>query len=818
VTMQVALQNLGYAARRLGKHPGSSFVVFVTLALGIGASTAIFSVVYGVLLRPLPFGKPDQIVRLWELNAAGQQINFDDPNFEDLRAQSHSLQGVAEYRAGQRVVIGSQPVRTNTSDVSRDFFSVMRVQPILGRNFAPEDQHFGAAPTALVGFGYWKEFLGGATDLSQIKLTIQNRSVSVVGVLPPGFAFPDDSQIWLPRELFERLPSRTAHNWRVIARLREGVSLVQAHAELATIARQLKKQYGQDTDMTDVGLLRLQAEMTGPVRPALTILMGAVGFLLLVACLNVANILLAQGAARQKELAIRVAMGASRTQLLLQFLLETLLLSVAGGALGVLVARWTLAGLMKLGPADLSRLSDVSVNLPVLAFALGIAVMVALGLGSFSALRATVGGVPSALTETGRAQLGTPGSQRVNRLIVAGQLALSLVLLTGAGLLGRSLLRVLAVNPGFRTNDVLTMDLALSFADGETEKIRRISFFNALFAGLRAIPGVSDVGGTEWLPLTGSLGDGTYVILNPGEQPPERMDELEQWFHTAPRTGYADYCVASEGFFTALGIPLLRGRLFDDSDTLNAPHAALINESLARQKWPGQDPLGHTIEFGNMDGDLRPLTVVGVVGDVRPDSLESAPRPTIYVNYRQRPQATYHFVVVLRTAQQAPSVISAARETVLRLDPTVPPEFGSFAGIVSASLQARRFNLILVGFFAASALLLAVVGLYGVMAYAVTRRTGEIGVRIALGATPANILRLVLTQGARVALIGAMVGLAGSLALTRTLRSLLFGLSPTDPFTFAAVAFALMAVALLACWVPARRAARVDPMQALRYE
>jgi predicted permease len=346
----------------------------------------------------------------------------------------------------------------------------------------------------------------------------------------------------------------------------------------------------------------------------------------------------------------------------------------------------------------------------------------------------------------------------------------------------------------------------------------RAQFLSELLSRLRQIPGVQQVGGTGTLPLTEGLSDGTYVMMASGDQPPRSMEDLERWFHNTVRTGHADYCPASDGYFRALGIPLLRGRLFDDGDTMDATHVAVVSQSLAREKWPGQDPIGQRIEFGNMDGDFRPLTIVGVVGDVREDSLEKPSGPIVYVNYRQRPEATDRFSAVMRTATDPSAVISSARRIVRALDPNVPPVFGTLAEISSLSLQSRRFNLLLLGVFAGTALLLAVAGLYGVMAYSVSRRTAELGTRIALGATPGNVLRLVLWQGLVTALIGVAIGIAGAVVLTRTLRSFLFGLSPTDPLTFAAVALLLMLVGLLACYVPARRAARVDPMEALRYE
>jgi predicted permease len=456
-----------------------------------------------------------------------------------------------------------------------------------------------------------------------------------------------------------------------------------------------------------------------------------------------------------------------------------------------------------------------------------LSLLVAVALGIFSGLRSSAGDVQHALAAGGRSETGGLVPQRLSRAIVGGQLAITLALLAGAALLGRSLLRVLSVNSGFRTEHIITLNLALPqvaewasagpIGNQDTANVQRVQFLSNLLARIRGIPGVQDVGGTNHLPLASSHADGTYVLMNPGEAIP-RMQDLEQLFHDHSRTGDANYSAVTSGYFRVLGIPLLRGRLFGAQDTMNAPHAAVISESLAREKWPNQDPLGHQIEFGNMDGDLRLLTVVGVVADVRDENLERPPFPTIYVDCRQRPEATSDFSVVLRTTADPASVISVARRIVRDLDPNVPPTFFTLAEVVSGSLQSRRFNLLLVGIFAVTALLLAVAGMYGVMAYSVARRTSEIGVRMALGASQTSVLRLVLGQGLRTAAAGLVVGIVTALAVTRTMRSLLFGLSATDPLTFAGAALLLVGIALLASYVPARRASKVDPMVALRYE
>jgi len=810
-----------------------------TLALGVGATAAIFSVVYGVLLRPLPYRNAQQIVRVWEQNEAGGHMNFADPNFEDVRSQNHSLQGLAEYSVGLETVSGGkEPARTMTSSVSHDFFLVMGVQPVLGRGFAPEEQQFGAAAVALVSYAYWKQSLGGTQELSSVHLKAGGQPVSVIGVMPPGFRFPDNTDIWMPREIFERYPSRTAHNWNVIGRLREGSSADAARAELSAIAKRLKQQFGQDTGMVAVALLPLREAMTGNVRSGLLILLAASGFLLLIACANAVNLMLAQAMGRERELSIRNALGADRARLIRQFLTESLVLSLIGGAFGVLLAYLGLNGLLALAPANLPRLEDVSINLPVLLFSLATVFFVSIALGILTALRGVSVDPRTALGEGSQRQVGSLGKQKIGRLIAAGQLATALLLLVGASLLGRSLLRVLSVNSGFRTEGVVAMELRLPEAPKKTE---RIELLNELFAELRRVPGVQEVGGTSDLPLIhGGPSDGSYMVMNPGQLSPHMRDSIQRFangdiekdpallaeftsffdelFRDRAHMGEADYCVVTEGFFRTLGIPLLQGRLFDDRDAVDAPHVALISESLAREKWHGQDPIGRTIEFGNMDGDPRLLTVIGVVGDVRDRTLETAPRPTIYVNFRQRPQAVGQFTVVLRTSGKPDAVFSAARGILHSLAPDIPPNFRTLSQVYSASVEARRFSLTLVGIFSITALFLALAGIYGVISYSVAQRTREIGVRMALGASTGEVLAMVLKQGILTGAIGISIGVLGALALTRWMQSQLFEVSPTDPPTFLGVALLLMLVSLAACWIPGRRATRVDPMVALRYE
>jgi len=813
------LHDLRYAGRMFRHNPGFAIIAVLTLALGIGATTSIFSVIYGVLLRPLPYPNPDRIVRVWEQDSTGHRMNFADPNFQDLSDRNRSFQNVAQFTSSvETAIANNQASHAVVAAVSKDFFRVMGTNPVRGREFVANEQVFGAAPTAVVSYSYWKQHFGSEDNLASLKLILEGHSLAVIGVMPSGFDFPDESEIWIPRELYEVLPSRTAHNWKAVGRLKDGVTLAQANQELALIGKQIKAENGQDVDLTELTALTLQSAATGNVRPTLLILLGAVGFLLLIACANVANLTLAQAAARRRELAVRTALGADRVRLVRQFLTENLALTLAGGLLGMVSSIWGVDLLLSLAPRNIPRLRDVAVDWPVLLFALALTLLVALGLGVFSALRATSGKVQQAVADGDQRQAGSLRGSRLGPFLVTGQVGAAFVLLIGAGLLGRSLLRVLSVDPGFRTERIATLDLAFPPVHEEADKIRRVAFLNQLFARLKALPGVVEVGGTACLPLTDYRTNGTFLMMNAGEALPKTSQDFDKLFRNPSRTGQAIYCATSGGYFQALGIPVVRGRLFDERDTLNAPHVALISESLAKAKWPGQDPLGKQIEFGNMDGDERLLTIVGVVGDVHANSLEIPPSPTIYVSYSQRPQSTQNFTVVMRSAGDTMSVLPGAIDITRNLDPDLPPQIGTFLQVFSESVAARRFSLILIGVFSVTALILAAGGLYAVTAYSVSRRTREFGVRLALGASKSSILGLVFSQGAMTTMIGCGVGIAGALALTRVIQATLFGVSAFDGITYLFVAAILAAVTIVACYVPARRATKVDPMVALRYE
>ena len=810
--------DLRHAARVLLKNSTATIVAVFTLALAIGATTAIFTVVYGVLLRPLPYPAPDRLMAVWEVNHRGNYSALAEPNFNDFRDRNRSFIAMAKFRGGiSSVTALGEPTRTVMAMVSRDFFKVLGTEPSIGRSFAPDETRVGGAPVVVVSHRYWMRSLGSSASLSALHLRIEGRDYSVIGVMPEGFQFPAKVDLWTPAEVMPPRSSRTAHNWQAIARLRDDVTLVQATSDISGIAKDIIRNSSEQGNylLADATTVPLQSSLTRRVGSTLYVLLGAVFFLLLIACANVTNLLLAQAAARQRELAIRHALGAGHLRLIRQFVTEAIVLLTISCAGGLLIARLGTGALLSLAPPDLPRLEDVSMNRAVLSFAMALSALVAIVLGLLTATRAARRDARETLVDGSRGQAGSASSQRVGRAIVAVQMALTVVLLVGAALLGRSLQQALSIDPGFRTSGIIAMDLAMPSPGDAPEKARLSSFYADVFDRLRAIPGVDDVAATNAVPLDGGLADGMFAVISATDEP-KTMDDIKALFQQKEKLGTADFCVASPAYFRALGIPLVRGRLFDDRDAPNAPHVAVISESLARTRWPNSDPIGATVEFGNMDGDVRPLTIVGVVGDTREVGVEQPPRPTLYVNLIQRPP--YSATVIMRSTADTRGVTSAARGILREVAPDVPPRFRTFEQIYSASLGARRFNLTLVAVFAGTALVLAVAGIYGVMTYSVTQRRREIGVRVALGAQRGQVLRTVLGEGMMTTGIGIILGVIAAFALTRTIQSLLFGVTPTDPLTFALVVVGLASVALLASYLPARRATNADPMEALRQE
>lgn len=809
-------QDFRYALRSLLRAPAFTVASVLTLALGIGATTALFSVVNGVLLRSLPYPEPDRIVQLWQINASGSRTQISDPDFEDIAAQSRSFRAVAQFNGLSSSVSGEGgPSRLNLAFVSRGIFEVLGVQPILGRTFLPEEQQVGGVPAVLISHGYWQRHLGGGRDVLGKVLLIDQEPFTVVGVMPPGFDFPSRTDVWVPRELLPSHSNRTALNWQVVGRLEAGVTLAQARQDVSALARRLKAEYGDATWMEGLELVPLRDQLVAHVRPALLVLLGASAFLLLIGCANVVNLLLARITSRRRELAVRLALGAGRWRIARQFLAESAVLSLVGGGIGVLLAVWGVELLLVFEPGVLPRVDEIRVDLPVLGFAVGASTLTAGLLALIAAIRATGDEVRGTLAEAQRTSSEGRSGQRVRGGLVACQVALTLVLLIGAGLLARSFVRLLSVDPGFRTTSVVTMDLVVSGA--EADPVRLANFHEELSARLRAIPGVKAVGGVSALPLTGSGASGAFLIVE-HEDEVRNFEDWDRISRDETRTGYADFRVADAGYFAALGIPLIRGRLFDDRDGPGAPHVAVISESLAKRRWPDEDPIGKRIQYANMDSDFRVFTIVGIVGDVRDEGLDAEPYPTFYGNARQRIAATGRFTYVLHGEGDPAAIVASARRAVQEVDPEVPPVFRTIEQVITSTLADRTFSLFLLGVFGGVALVLAVTGVYGVIAFLVAQQTREIGIRVALGAQRGTVIGMIVGRGVRMAAAGLAAGLLVAFWLTRLIDGMLYGVGTRDPISFVAIALLLLGVTALASYIPARRAAGADPMLALRNE
>jgi putative ABC transport system permease protein len=801
--MGTFLQDLRYGLRMLWQRPGFTVVAVLTLALGIGANTAIFSVVNGVLLRSLPYTDPDRLVLLWETNESSRSIHVSNLNLLDWREQNHSFESFSGYSGqwgGKTTVLGgSEPDRAFAVAVYRDFFKVLGVAPALGRPFSPEEHSPGAAQTVVVSYGFWQSHLGSDPDLSNKKLTLGDASFSVIGVMPQGFSFPARTDLWLAKEqLGPDTSSRSAHNYVAIARLKPGVELEQAQSDMNAIARTLSEQYSDNQGM-GVNVISLEDQLVGSIRPALLVLLAAVGFVLLIACANVSNLLLARAVGRQREIAIRTALGASPWRVMRQLMTESLLLSLFGGALGLLFAYWLIGPLVALGPSTIPRLNEIGIDGRTLGFTLLISLLTALVFGLLPALKFSKPDLQEALKQGG--QTTGAGSVLLRSALVVAEVSLTMVLLVGAGLLVKSFWRILQVNPGFNSENVLTMQISLP-ESAYSEEGRVIAFHRQLLEQTRELPGVESAGIINNLPLGGVDINGFFWIEGDPAQKP---------------THDSGFRVVSPDYFRTMNIPLIKGRLFTEQDNETSTPVGIISQSVAQAAWPGQDPLGKRLQSRN-DNREEWTTIVGVVADVRHRGLDKRVSADLYLPYAQRPFRASDVTVVMRTSIDPASMIAEVRGLVRSIDKNVPVEFETMERIFDRSVANRRYNTLLLGTFAGLALLLSLIGIYGVLSYTVTQNTHEIGIRMALGAQPRDVLKLIVGQGMILALLGVGLGVLGALALTRVMASLLYDTKATDPLTFVGVASLLIAVAFLACYVPARRATRVDPMEALRYE
>ena len=811
--MNTLLRDVRFAIRTLRRSPGYTLAALLTLVLGLGANTAVFSVVSGIVLAPLPFTEPASLVRVWEESGSGGRMNSAWRNFVDWRERARSFDALAAHSGGVEsttVLTAGGPLRVGLSSVSDGFFGTLGVTPVVGRPLLPEEHRLGADPAVVVSDGFWRTHLGGDADLSSHRVTVGTFDARVVGVMPPGFEYPGDIDVWYPLELNAQSESRTAHNFAVIGRLASSATVAAADAELDAITGAFLEEdpaaaaedWFEDYFPRSAAVTSLHDALVGEARRPLWILLGASVLVLLVACTNLASATLARGTGREQEYAVRRSLGAGRGVVIRQLFTESLVLAVAGGILAIVLAAGALRLLPSLAPAGIPRIDEVGLDAGVAAVALVVTLLTAILFGLFPALRLAEGGFGDVLRRGSRTGIER-GRHRVWKALVAFEVALALMLLVGSGLLIRSFRTVIGVEPGFRTSGLLTAALnppASRYGDLEARR----GYYDAVLRELSALAGVSDAGLVTSPPLTGTSNGRVDVRGGP----------------SAGASG--DYFAASPGYFAALGIPLLRGRLFDETDHENAPHVVVVNRTFAELAWPGDDPVGKQITGGGMDDywdqDVW-ATVVGVVGDIRQRSLEREPDPAYFFSYRQRPFRTWSMTAVVRPAgDNAASLATGLRDAVRRIDPNVPVTVSTIETRMSDALTPRRFTVLVLGIFSAVALILACVGIWGVVAYAATRRTREIGIRMALGADPVSVRRLIQRDYLGPAALGAILGLALSLALTRVLQGMLFEVQPTDPATFLAVIAVLAATTWLASFVPSFRGTRITPMETMRAE
>lgn len=810
--MDVLWKNLVYSVRMLLKRPSLTLLAIIAIGLGTGANTTIFSVVNTVLLKPLPYEHPEQLLLLsteQRNQALDGRGSFSVPDLLDVQQSSTTLEYVAtEQQTGTIITEGGDPERLIGAAVSADYFPLLRVKPVLGRTFTRDEDKPGAASVILLSHGLWQRRFGGDPNIIGREIDLGGKT-TVIGVMPAGFEYPitDETQdFWEPifsaAFMTKTMREERANRFlQVFGRLKPGVTIEQARADLDLLSRQIEKQWPQSSTNIIFNAVSMHEEMTRDYRTALFVMLGAVGLVLLIACANVANLLLARAAARQKEVAIRMALGASRRRIAGQLLTESVLLSLAGGVVGLLLASWGLELLALYGPADVPRLRDVSLDRYVLLFTFSVAALTGILFGLAPALQASKPDPGNMLKEGGRG-LTHSASNRMRSALIVSEVALSLMLLVGAGLLINSFWRLLQTDAGFDPKGVLALDIPLNRTT-YTKPEQRSAAFEQLIARMKTLPGVRDVSVVSNVPLTDMDIELSFQVE--GREPYKPGEEA-----------VADYTVAGTDYFRTMNIAVQRGRVFTDHDTANSPGVLVVSNAFVKRYFPNEDPIGRRIVF---DGkDETPREIIGVVADIHRKGLDLDVQPEMYVSYIQRPERRMN--LVMRTEMRdASQLAAAARAEVKAFDPNqIIWRAQTLEQLLGTSVAPRRFNMLLLGIFAGVALILAAVGLYGVMSYSVSWRTHEIGIRMALGAERADVLRLVVRQGMTMTLIGLALGLAGAFSMSRVIAGLLHGVSATDPLTFTLVSVVLLGVALLACFIPARRATRVDPIVALRSE
>ena len=797
------LHDLRYALRTMARNPGFTAVSILALALGIGANSAVFTVVNSVLLEPLRFRDPDQliVVRERNLKAGFPQFSLSPGNYLDYRDHNHTFSGMAAFGGtGLNMSGGSQPERLRGARVTNNFFSVLGRAPFLGRTFTGQEAQPGSNHVVILSYGLWQRRFGGRDVLGQT-LKLNDELYTVIGVMSADFQFPARVEIWTPLAMnLQNWQQRGGHYLGGIGRLKAGSSIAAAQADLNTIAARAEKQFPQSNSGWDTTLQSLQEAVVGRIRPAMLTLTAAVGFVLLIACVNLANLLLSRSATRRREIGIRSSMGAGRGRLIRQFLTESVLLAAIGAAAGLALAWAGTRLLVNLSPNILPRATEIALNGRALAFTAGIAVLTGILFGLAPAIHMAKTDLMAALREGSRGNAIGFRRNRLRSVLVMGEVALALVLLSGAGLLMRSFYRLQSIEPGFDPHGMLTFRTNLPAAKYKGDE-PQAAFYRRALERIRALPGVEAAGAAQIFPLAG---DDYILSFEQIGKPPVPVGNEPS----------AAYYSATPGYFASLRIPIKAGRDFSEHDDAAAPFVAIISESMARQFYAGENPLGQRIQMGN---GSKPAEIVGIVGDVRDQQLDSMGRPAVYEPAAQVPFGAMYFGV--RTAVDPASLISGVRAVIRGLDPELPLDaVGTVDALVSSSLSQRRFAMLLMAIFAGLALVLAMVGIYGVISYSVTQATQEIGIRMALGARSGDVLRIVFGYAGVLMAAGLALGIVAALATGRLLASQLFEVKPTDPMTYAAVASALLATGMLACTIPALRAMRVDPLVALRNE
>jgi putative ABC transport system permease protein len=802
--MQTFWQDLRYGARMLLKNHGFTLIAIITLALGIGANAAIFSVVNAVLLRPLPFQEPERLMMIRETKLPQfPEFSISPGNFLDWKRQNTVFERLVAFHGLSFNLIGiGDPEELRGLRVTDGFFAMLGVQPQLGRDFLLEEDQSGRSNVVILSYGLWQRRFGGDPKIINQSITLSGQSYTVIGVMPATFSFGGETALWRPMGFSaQEAQNHGGHYLSVIGQLKPGATLEQARSELSAIAGRLAQQYPNTNTGWDVKLMPLQEFIVRGIERALLVLLGAVAFVLLIACANVANLLLARGAGRQKEVAIRSALGARRARIVRQLLTESALLALAGGAAGLLLAKLGMSLLLRLAPQNLPRISDVSLDSRVLAFTAAVTLLTGVIFGLVPALQASKPNLSEMMKDAG-GRGSTEGLRRqfIRSSLVVLEVASALLLLVGAGLLIRSFWRLQQVDPGFNPNNALTVSVALPTRK-YPEANQQATFFQQLLEKVRTLPGVQAAGVTTNLPLAGSSFFG-FVIEGRPPLPPGAGQSTNH------------YAVSAD-YFKTMGIPLLRGRTFTEQEARNTTRVVVISESMAKRMFPDETPIGKRIHITNGPTVFR--EIIGIVGDVKQDGLDQDTTLQVYEPYTQQTYSS--MALVVRTAGDPTNLTAAIRNQVLSIDKEQPiSRIRTLEQLISSSIAQQKFSMVLLGVFAAVALVLAAVGIYGVLSYAAAQRTHEIGIRMALGARAGDVLKMVIGQGMRLAFLGLGLGLGAALALTQLMKRLLFGVGATDPMTYGVIAFLLTLVALFACWIPARRAAKVDPMIALRCE